>query len=256
MEMSEMTREALESILNNPEFSDCINEAAPYRVKIINDLSPQMKEVQDEFLQTMIASGHNGIKPIMDKLKLDKKDPEAKDAYAAWKKKVMGLFRATLKTIHPNENQVPGIGTLYAAGSMLNYIGKDDLITGNENYDKDNPLKFKKLEDINPFFDDDNIRAKMQQIFADADEVQGEICENADAIKKDVYEKLPASVKYDKDINKKGLKESHFQALVKHKAMGIIKDKDKYTKYIENQVENTSNNIDREEVILGKTQQM
>ena len=251
-----MTKEALDSIINNSEFSDCIKEAAPYRVKIMQDLTPQMKEVQDDFLHLMIDSGHNGIKPIMDKLKLDKKDEQAKDEYATWKKKTMNLFRATLKTIHPNENQVPGIGMLYIAGSLLTYIGKEDLILGNENYDKNNPLKFKKFEEINPYFDNDVIRGKMQQIFMDADEIQGEMCENADVIKKDIYEKLPITVKFDKDLNKKGLKESHFQALVKHKAMGMIKDKDKYTKYIENQVENSNNNIDREEVILGKTQQM
>ena len=183
-------------------------------------------------------------------------DQEAKEAYARWKKGTMNLFRATLKVIHPNENQVPGIGMLYVAGSLLEYIGKGDLITGNENYDKDNPLKFKKFEDIVPFFKDENARGKMQQIFLDADEIQGEMCTNADMIKKEIFMKLPTSVRYDKELNKKGLKEGHFQALVKHKAMGMVKDKDTYTKYIKSQVENTNNNIDREEVILGKTEQM
>lgn len=251
-----MTQEALESILNNSDFTECINEAAPYRVKIIQDISPQMREVQDEFLQTMISANHKGVAKIMEKLKQDKKDAEAKEEYSRWKKSTMNLFRATLKTIHPNENQIPSIGMLYVAGSLLTYIGREDLITGNENYDVDNPLKFKKFEDINPFFADDNVKAKMQQIFADADEIQGELCQNADMIKKDIFQKLPASVKFDKDLNKKGLKEGHFQALVRHKAMGIIKDKDKYTKYISSQVENSNNNIDREEVILGKTEQM
>ena len=250
-----MTKEALDSIINNSEFSECINEAAPYRVKIIQDIGPQMKEVQDDFLQTMIAANWNNVKPIMDKLKLDKKDESAKEEYALWKKKTMNLFRATLKTIHPNENQVPSISMLYVAGSMLEYIGRSDLITSNENYDANNPLKFKKLEAINPFFDDDNVKAKMQQIFADADDVQGQMCEAADMIKKDIYEKLPISVRYDKDMNKKGLKEGHFGALVKHKAMGIIKDKETFTKYISNQVENVNTNIDREEIVLEKTKQ-
>lgn len=249
-----MTQEALESIINNPDFNECINEAAPYRVKIIQDIGPQMKEVQEDFLQVMVSANWGNVKPILEKLKEDKKDAEAKDDYARWKKKVMKVFRSTLKTIHPNENQVPGIGMLYVAGPMLTYIGKEDLITGNENYDKDCPLKFKKLEDINSFFADDNVRGKMQQIFMDADEIQGEMCEAADAIKISIFQKLPASVRYDKDVNKKGLKEGHFQALVRHKAMGVIKDKDKYTKYISGQVENSNNNIDREEVILGKTQ--
>lgn len=251
-----MTSEALESIINNSEFTECINEAAPYRVKIMTDIAPQMKEVQDEFLQTMIAADYKGVSKTMERLKADKSDQEAKEAYARWKKSTMNLFRATLKVIHPNEGQVPSIGMLYVAGSLLEYIGKGELVTSNENYDKDNPLKFKKFEDIVPFFNDENARGKMQQIFMDADEVQGLMCENADMIKKDIYMKLPTSVRYDKELNKKGLKEGHFQALVKHKAMGMVKDKDTFTKYIKNQVENTNNNIDREEVILGKTEQM
>ena len=251
-----MTKEALDSIINNSEFTECINEAAPYRVKIMQDIAPQMKEVQDEFLHTMIAADWKGVSKIIERLKQDKKDEDAKDAYSKWKKGVMNIFRATLKTIHPNENQIPSIGMLYTAGSMLTYIGKEDLIVGNENFDKDNPLKFKKLEDVNQSFNDENVRGKMQQIFMDADEIQGMMCENADMIKKDIFMKLPTSVRYDKELNKSGLKEGHFQALVKHKAMGMIKDKEKYTKYISSQVENTNNNIDREEVILGKTEQM
>ncbi len=251
-----MTQEALDSIINNSDFTECINEAAPYRVKIIQDITPQMKEVQDAFLQQMIAADYKGISKVNERLKQDKKDSEAKEEYARWRKGVMNIFRATLKVIHPNENQVPGIGMLYLAGSMLTYIGKEELVTGNENYDADNPLKFKKLEDVTPYFKSNDAKLKMQQIFADADEVQGLLCENTDMIKKDIYMKLPQSVRFDKDLNKKGLKEGHFQALVKHKAMGMIKDKDKYTKYISAQVENSNNNIDREEVILGKTEQM
>ena len=251
-----MTKEAIDSIINNQEFTECINEAAPYRVKIIQDIGPQMREVQKNFIDLMVEANWNGVKSISDKLKLDKKDADAKADFALWRKKTMNLFRATLKTIHPNENQVPSIGMLYVAGSLLTYIGREDLISSNENYDKDNPLKFKKLEDINRYFDNDDARDKMKQIFIDADEVQGEMCGCADEIKKTIFNKLPTTIRYDKELNKKGLKEGHFGALVRHKAMGMIKDKDKYTKYISNQVENSNNNIDREEVILGKTEQM
>lgn len=251
-----LTTQQLDNILNNKEFNDCLAEAAPYRVKIIKDLSPQMKEVQDSYLKLMIESGYRNVKSIMDALKKDKKDETAKADYAAWRKRVMNIFRATLKTIHPNENQVPSISMLYVAGSMLEYIGRTDLISGNENYDSSKPLSFKKLEEAEKFFDNDDVRAQMKQIFSDADEVQGEMCTNNDMIKKTIYEKLPATIRFDKDINKRGIKEGHFQALVKHKAMGMIKDKEKYTKYISSQVENSENNIDREEVIREKTKQM
>ena len=87
-----MTKETLEAIINNSEFNDCIKGAAPHRVKIIQDLVPQMKEVQDDFLQTMISANWNGVKSIVDKLKLDKKDESAKEEYASWKKKTMNIF--------------------------------------------------------------------------------------------------------------------------------------------------------------------
>lgn len=251
-----MNKETLDAIVNNSEFSECINEAAPHRVKIIQDLTPQMKEVQDAYVQLLIDANYRNVKDILDKLKLDKKDETAKEDYAKWRKSAMNLFRATLKTIHPNENQIPSISLLYRAGSLLAYIEREDLILGNENYDKDNPLKFKKFDEMNPYFKNNDAKEKMKQIFADADEIQGEICQNADMIKKDIYEKLPVNVRFDKEMNKKGLKPGHFQTLVKHKAMGMIKDKDKYTKYINAQVDNSNNNIDREEVMLSKTKQM
>lgn len=251
-----MTQELLDTILNNSEFADCIAEAAPYRVKIIKDIAPQMKEVQDTYIELLKSIDYLDVKRIDERLSKDKKDETAKAEYSEWKKKVMKMFRATLKTIHPNEGQTPSIGMLYSAGSMLNYIGRTDLITSNPNYDSQQPLKFRKLEDANAGFDNDDVRAKMKQIFEDADEVQGDMCQNADMIKIDIYDKLPASVKYDKKLNKKGLKQNNFCALVKHKAMGMLKDKNKYTKYIASQISNSSNNIDREEIVLGKTKQM
>ena len=250
-----MTQQQLDDILNNSEFSDCIADAAPYRVKIIQDISPQMKEVQDEYVKLMIEADWKGVSRILDLLKKDKKDADAKGEYALWRKQVMNLFRATLKTIHPNENQTPSIGMLYVAGSLLTYIDRKDLIDGNPNVDKGSPLTFKKFEDINSFFKNPDAKARMVQIFLDADDVQTLLCENADKIKKDIYQKLPLSIKYDKENNKCGLKESHFQSIVKNKAMGIIKDKEKYTKYISSIIDNSNSVIDREKIIREKTKQ-
>lgn len=251
-----MTQEQLTEILSDSEFNECIDNAAPYRVKIIQDISPQMKEIQEEFLHLMIEANHKNVSVILKKLEQDKKDAEAKDEYSKWKKNTMNLFRATLKTIHPNENQIPSIGMLYIAGSLLTYIEREDLILGNENVDKNNVLTFKKFEDINEFFKKQDIKDRMKQIFIDADDIQGQMCENADMIKKDIYDRLPNNIKYDKELNKGGIKQNQFCALVKHKAMGMIKDKEKYTKYISTQIENTNDTIGRETVVLGKTKQM
>lgn len=251
-----MTQEQLNEILLDNEFNECIDEAAPYRVKIIQDITPQMKEVQDAFLQLMIEANYKNVSDIMKKLEIDKKDPLAKDEYSKWKKQTMNLFRATLKTIHPNENQTPSIGMLYVAGSLLTYIGREDLINDNPNVDSNNSLSFKKFEDVNSFFMNNSVKDRMKQIFEDADDIQGMMCENSDKIKKDMFDRLPGHIRFDKDLNKGGIKQNQFCALVRHKAMGMIKDKDKYTKYISAQIDNSNNSIGRETVVLGKTKQM
>lgn len=251
-----MTQDQLDTILSDSNFNSCIDDAAPYRVKIIQDITPQMKEIQQEYINLMIEADYHDVSSIMSKLKLDKKDEQAKAEYAKWKKDAMNLFRATLKTIHPNENQTPSIGMLYKAGSLLIYIDREDLITGNSNYDTNCPLKFKKFEDLLPFFKSPGAKARMQQLFIDADDVQGQMCQNADMIKKTIYENLPNNVKFDKELNKGGIKQNHFCALVRHKAMGMIKDKAKYTKYISAQVDNSTNAIGRETVVREKTKQM
>ena len=251
-----MTRDQLNDILSNSEFSECIDNAAPYRVKIIQDIGPQMKEIQDEYINLMIEANWRDVAKILEALKKDKKDADAKAAYTEWRKNTMKLFRATLKTIHPNENQTPSIGMLYIAGSLLTYIDRSDLIYDNPNVDSNNDLIFKRFEDINSFFNNADIKARMQQIFIDADDVQGQMCEAADEIKKNIYEQLPTNVKFDKELNKNGIKQNQFGTLVRHKAMSLIKDKEKYTKYISNQIDNTNIVIGREEIILGKTKQM
>lgn len=250
-----MTQENLNSILTNSEFTKCIDEAAPFRVKIIQDISPRMKDIQKRFQELMIEADYNDVSNILAKLKLDKKDEGANSDMRIWKKELSLLFRQTLKCIHPNENQKISIGMIYVAGKLLNYIGRDDIISSVLE-DKHITINFKKLEDINSKFADENLKTKITYLFKEADECQGDMCSNADMIKKNIYDQLPDSVRYSKDKNKRGLKQTNFCSLVRHKAMGIIKDNDKYTKYIKAQVETANNNLDREEIILGKTKQM
>ena len=250
-----LTKETLDELINNSEYSDCIKDAAPHRVKIIEECTPKMKELQEDYLAEMIKADYKDVSRIMAKLKLDKKDLEAKAEYAKWKKNVMNEFRATLNCIHPNENQTPSVGMVYAAGKMLKYINRTDIIDAAFE-DKSIIVNFKSLEDTNAYFKSKDVRDVMIDIFQQADEVQGMICENADKIKYDYYEMLPAEVRYDSKTNKHGLKQANFCALVKHKAMGLIKDMDKYTKYINAQLENNNNNIDRECIMVATTKNM
>lgn len=249
-----LTKEAIDEIINNSEFSDSIKDAAPYRVKIIKDISPKMKEHQKDFVEQMVKANFDNIADINNKLKLDKKDAEANAAYKSWNKKVMNIFRAILKSIHPNENQTPSVGMIYVAGKYLNYIGRDDIVQGVME-DKNISISFKKLEDTNKYFDNDDVRAVLKDIFLQADETQGDMCQNADMIKS-MFDLVPVELRYDSKTNKQGLKLNNFCTLVRHKAMAIIKDADKYTKYINSQIENSDNNIIREQIIREKTKNL
>lgn len=252
-----MTKETINSIVNNEEFDECIKDAVPLRVKIVQDLTPQMKEIKKDYENLMVEFDYKGVSSIMAKLKLDKKDETAKLDYKMWKKSIMNLFNATLKCIQSIKDDKISIGLLYKAGKMLNYIDRSDIVSKALHIDEDyQGISFKAFEDTNPNFSSDDAKNRMKFIFKDADEVQSEIVENMDTIKVDIYDRLPSDVKYDKKLNKSGIKSGNFNQIVRNKAMGILKDKDKYTKYIETQISNSNSNIDREAIVLGTTEKM
>lgn len=239
----------ISDLVNDAEFTECINKAMPYRIKIIKEISPEMKGIQKAFIElmetTITVNGKTGADAI------DSID------YNEWRKGMMKLFRTTLKVIHPNENQTPGIGMLYVAGSLLTYIKREDLIFDNPNFSvKDSLLTFRKFEDIYPILNNDDARRRMIAIFNEADIIQGEMCEASDMIKKTFYEQLPPLVKYEKDGNRHGIKPAQFALLVKHAAMKALKSADKYKDYIMNHVDNSNCNIIREELMLEKSKQM
>ena len=252
-----MTEELLETIINNAEFTACIEEAAPTQVKILQDFKPQMKELQARYLEMMEEANYHDVQDIKQKLKLDKKDEVAKVDYNSWKKKVMNEFKATLKALEigSSADKVASVSTIYIAGRMLKYIGRDEIVN-NALGDNSTTVSFKKLEDMGDYFKKEDAKTLLKDIFEQAEQCQQKIVNAQNSIKFDAYEKLPSELRFDPKTNKSGLKATNFCALVKHKAMGMIKDADGYTKYISQQVDNSHANIDREEIVLGKTRQM
>lgn len=252
-----MTEELLETIINNSEFTACIEDAAPTQVRIIQDYKPQMKELQARYLEMMEEADYHGVQEIKQKLRLDKKDETAKIDYNSWKKKVMNEFKATMKALEigSSADKVASVSTIYVAGRMLKYIGREEIIN-NALGDNSTTVSFKKLEDMSDYFKKEDTKTMLKDIFEQVEQCQQKIVQAQNSIKFDAYEKLPTELQFDPKTNKSGLKANNFCALVRHKAMGMIKDADGYTKYISQQVDNTNANIDREEIMLGKTRQM
>lgn len=244
--------EEIKELISKPGLAEAIVEGAPHRAKIISDIGPRMREVKDRFIDLFVKADWKNGKTLMAKAKEDKKDAQAQAELKEWKKRLMNLFRAALKTIHPNENQTPSISMLYLAGPVLEAIGRRDLIENNPYYDPDQPLKIYPLERSTPYFASETARGELAAIMSEADQIQGEMCRENDAIKYDAFEIVPVELKYDKS-NKKGIRKGDFQKLVRTKAMRDLKDSKTFEKYVAWQLTTSEDSIDRETVILAKT---
>lgn len=252
-----MTEKLLEAILANKEFSDCIAEAVPNQIKIIQDYKPQMKELQERYLELMEEADYHNVNEIKQKLKLDKKDEIARADYNSWKRQCMNEFKATLKALEigSGADKVASVSIAYVAGRILRYIDRGEIVN-NALGDKSTVVNFQKLEDMSPVFAKEDVKIQIVEIFKQAEECQKSIIQAQNAIKVDIYGKLPTELIFDPKSNKSGIKTTNFATLVKHKAMAHVKDPDGYTKYISQQVDNINANIDREEIMFGKTRQM
>lgn len=86
----------------------------------------------------------------------------------------------------------------------------------------------------------------------EAEHIQQDTHHESDAIKHDAFSMVPESLRHSKK-NKKGIKESGFQKLVRTRAMRDIKDAKSYEKYVTQQLAASEDSIDREAVVLAKT---
>lgn len=247
--------EEIQSLVSKPGLAEAIADGAPHRAKIMTDIGPRMRDVKGRFLELFERADWRNGQTIAKKAREDKKDAQAQADFKEWKKKASAVFRAALKTVHPNENQTPSISMLYLGGPVLEAIGRRDLVEHNPNYDHEQPLRIFPLEKSTPFFASEAARGELTAIMLEADAVQGEMCAENDAIKYGAFELLPAELKYSKD-NKKGLREGDFQKLVRMKAMRDVKDSKTFEKYVSYQIAASEDSIDREAAVLAKTKRI
>lgn len=96
-----------------------------------------MRDVKDCFLELMERADWKNGQTLAKRMKEDKSDEQAKVDVKVWKKQATALFKAALKALCPNEGQAPSVATLYAAGPVLEAIGRRDIIDSNPNCDPD-----------------------------------------------------------------------------------------------------------------------
>lgn len=248
-----MNQETIAKLASNESLQEAIKEGTPYRVKIMTDLGEQMKEVKDAYVDALAECDDDGIAAVLKKA--DKEDADH-ERIKEWKKKVNKQFGTVKHIIHPNPGQdVVGsiVDKIVSVAQMLKYIGRTDL--EDRLAQAGITLSIKTLEQVNPKFDNDVARAKFKQLWADADEIQGEICTNADKIKIDCFESVDESVRYSKE-NRGGLKKGDFCKLVKNKAIGQIKSNEVFTKYMDKERKHNQHEIDKNQLMLESNKQI
>jgi len=253
-----MNKQLVNTMLQSEDFQQLIDEAAPYRVKIMTEYSVDLANLRDEFAQMMIDLDTN-LKRISEIKAKDRTDDE-QATYKMARKKFKQQFTSVKRIIHPNdkkngEPQDP-IGLLIDKvaniGQMLQYIGRSELVDRFKEAGIE--IKFKPIEEDIPEMDNQNTRNLIKGVFDDADQLQGKICRAADEIKINIYNKIDESIKYSaKDPeNKSGIRPSQFQKLVKTKAVSLVKAAEDFAKFKEAVVQRDEANLISQQGTLEK----
>lgn len=257
MDPIQNNRSFIDAAVNSQEFTDKINEAAPYRVKIDVDYRREMKEVKDMFVIEKIKSDPK-LQIILNKKNKERLDGEI--AYAKEQlKKASREFQAVKKIIHPNKDGPEEaarkiVDKVVEVAKILKYIGRDYITEAFANAGI--TIDISDLSAENPYFAKDGRREVMTDIFNQADEVQGQICKASDEIKIRIFDELPYHIKFNAEDNKNGIKKGAFQKIVKSKAIAMEKSSEKATKFKEYQIKNAEAAIIAKQIEAEKTKEI
>lgn len=247
----------IEQAVNSQEFTEKIDEAAPFRVKIDVDYRREMKEVKDLFIDEM-ARSDSKLQAILGKNKRDRAEDEIQYIRNAYKKSGKE-FQAVKKIIHPNKDGPEEaaqklVDRVVEVAKMLKYIGKDYVTAAFANAGI--KIDIPDLAAENPYFAKEGKREIVADIFDQADEVQGQICQASDEIKIRIFGELPDHIRFDAKDNKNGIKKGAFQKIVKAKAIKLEKSGDKAAKFKEYQVKGAEAAIISKQIEAEKTKQV
>ena len=85
MDPIQTNRTFIENAVNSKEFTDKIEEAAPYRVKIDVDYRREMREVKDLFIKEIVKSDDK-LQHILEKSKKARSEDENEYAKSVYKR--------------------------------------------------------------------------------------------------------------------------------------------------------------------------
>lgn len=226
--------------IHSDEFKEIIKKAAPARLKIMTELTPEMKDIKEDFVTFM----NNGEKGLSDEAKKENT------------KRFRKLFKRLVDFHHyqggwPKPNSPAKLDTLAdnveLALKFFDYAGITtfrDKLAQRGIFIDDN--KSRTLKDDYPDLTD-GTSSNLKKIFDDGSYCQGEICNSADEIKINIYgNDLPEEVKCS-SANKCGIKKGAFNKMVTAEAMKSLKTNEKMRKTLENFAATSECSIKREE---------
>lgn len=236
-----LSPEEIKDYIHSDDFKQTLEKAVPSRVKIMEEFTPEMKEIKEEFVDYMV----NAAKDLNE----DEKELA---------KKFRKIFKKVVDYHHykggwPRPNTPAKLETLAEnVEYALKYLDfaqitdfRDRLATRGIFIDD---KKSKTLKDDYPNIKEGTWK-NLRGMLDDGSTCQGKICNSADEIKINIFENdLPEEIRFSKD-NKCGIKKGPFNKMVTAEAMKKSKTDEKLKKYVTNLSEASVFNISREELL-------
>lgn len=242
----------IQEALKSESFNQLIDDAAPIKVRIATDLAKDAREVFNQFAD-VAAKGNPKIAAIVAK---KKKSHEEKEVYKEWKKSLKHRFQTTKKMACPAGESDP-IGALAVKiiqiAQYLKYIGNDTF--EDRLSEAGITLNMKTLEETDPYFADADVKTTVTDIFNQAFDIQGKVNKANEEISKSIYNQIDENLRYSKE-NPAGVKAAQFKKLVRTKAVALIVDDEKFTKFKEKLLAKDEADLISQKVVLEKNKQI
>ena len=219
VEGNENSPDTISEIIKGEDFEKALTSAADVRRETLTTLKNRNKNNYDTFYELMFSSRRD-VQEISDKKKKDRTDSE-NEIVKAFKKETSGIYKQISNLIAEEEledGEMTKIQKLVAKIAplvkMMQYIGNTEIDDEFEKYGI--TLEYEKLdENEGNVFDSEDVRETVKKVFSVGKEVVEGIEKNNEIIKTTIYEsEVPPDLRFDKNSNPVGLKNSDFLKLV------------------------------------------
>jgi hypothetical protein len=246
--------EKYKELICSEDFENALNEGVAKHNEITGTLKSRNKDNYEIFYDIMLKS-RSDIQSILEKKKKDRTAAEQEEV-KKFNLKTKNQYKFVKDMIFINENEsmdsegvsnhlpkklVQIIDKLNAVVAVMSYIGHTELEKELEKCGI--VLKYKTLEEISDVFQNEYVKEDVVNVFNSSCRIQKEIDDKKTEISEVIFENSVApELRYDKDINPSGIKQSDFGKLVSIKAK-IEKAKTEDSKA---KAEETANNMSEE----------